>query len=180
VAVFTHDLVFLWMLSEAAGERDVEVAPRYFRRDSTGAGLVSEEWPWDGTKVPVRIAALRADLPSLKALAATDRPRYEALARDYYGKLRETWERAVEEVLFNGALKRFSQQVQTLRLRNLHRITQTQMETFEKGMTKTSSWIRGHDHAAALTVPIPEPPELEADLNTLDAWVKEVKTAHKD
>lgn len=179
VLVFTHDLVFLWMLQRAAKSRNVGLAPRYFRRDETGAGLISEEWPWDGQSVTTRIGLLKQASAGFTKLAATNRPKYEADVRIFYGRLREVWERSVEEVLFNNALRRFSPEVQTLRLRNLHRITEQHMADFEAGMTKASAWIQGHDHATELALPVPEPAEVSADLAALERWVADVKQQHK-
>lgn len=175
VLVFTHDLVFLWMLQEVAERERIALAPRYFRRDNAGAGVITDEWPWDGQNVKTRVGVLKNALPAIRKLAGTNRRAYEREARAFYGNLRETWERAVEELLFNNAVRRFSPEVQTLRLRNLHRITEQQMETFEAGMTKTSQWIQGHDHAAELALPIPEPDELATDFDVIDRWVAELR-----
>jgi recombinational DNA repair ATPase RecF len=176
VLVFTHELVFLWMLQGAAEEKGVALSPRYFRRDSNGAGLVSEEFPWRGQKITVRIDQLRQDVAELRRLFTSDRPAYEKGLRDYYGRLRDCWERAVEEVLFNGVVRRFSPEVQTLKLKNIHLITEAQMQQFEAGMTKTSRWQ--HDQPTALGLIFPEPDELLADLNTFHEWVKVIKKQH--
>jgi hypothetical protein len=173
VLVFTHDLVFLWMLQGAADDGGVTLHPRFFRRDSSGAGLVTEEFPWSGQKIAARIGVLRREQARLKRLAGTDRPAYERGLRDFYGRLRDCWERAVEEVLFNGAVRRFSPEVQTLRLKNLHRVGEQQMEQFEAGMTKASRLQ--HDQPPALGVTIPEPDELLADLESFEQWVRTIK-----
>ena len=175
VLVFTHDLVFLWMLQGVSAAHGVELVPRLFRRDASGTGIVSSEWPWDGQNVSTRIGVLKQTLQAFPKLAANDRKKYETEVRTFYGRLRDTWERAVEEVLLNSAVRRFQAEVQTLRLKNLHRITEQQMQDFEAGMTKSSAWIQGHDHATALALPVPEPAEAVSDLEALERWVKELK-----
>lgn len=175
VLVFTHDLAFLWMLHDTAEAIEAPLTPRYVRRDAQGPGLVSEEWPWDGLTVRSRAGKLKQDLVQLKKLAADDRPAYERYVRLFYGRLRDTWERSVEELLFNSAVRRFNPEVQTLRLRNLHRITEAQMETFKAGMTKTSRWIQGHDHAAALALPLPEYDEVSGDFATFEQWMESIR-----
>jgi hypothetical protein len=179
VLVFTHDLVFLWMLHNAAEDATTPLAPRYFRRDALGAGLITDEWPWDGQNVASRSGTLKNMLVALKKLAASDRPAYEAEVRVFYGRLRDTWERSVEEIIFNGAVRRFNPEVQTMRLRNLHRITEEQMSTFDAGMTKASNWIQGHDHATELALPIPEFDEVSADFRAFDGWFSELKKQNK-
>lgn len=177
ILVFTHDLTFLWMLQGSVEDVGVPLAPRLFRRDSTGAGIINEEWPWDGQKVSTRIGVLKNTLVQLKKAAKTDRPQYEAGVRLFYGRLRDTWERAVEEVLFNGAIRRFDQEIQTLRLKSLHKISEAQMQEFERGMTRTSE--QAHDHPPALALPIPEPEELEKDLQAIEQWVSSIRAVHK-
>ena len=175
VLVFTHDFVFLLLLQRTADKHSVQVQPRYFRRDGIQAGLVVEDWPWDGQTVKTRLSALKQMVQGFQKLAKMDRPRYETDVRTFYDRLRTTWERAVEEVLFNGAIRRFGKEVQTQRLRNLHRLTEQHLIDLEAGMTRTSDWIQGHDHAADLALPVPEPHETEVDLDTLDRWVREVR-----
>ncbi len=177
VLVFTHDLVFLWMLQGAADDAGVTLHPRYFRRDSGGAGLVTEEFPWSGQTIPGRVNDLRQEQARLKRLAGSDRAAYERGLRDFYGRLRDCWERAVEEVLFNRALRRFSPEVQTLRLKNLHRVSEQQMDDFDAGMTKASRLQ--HDQPPALGVTVPEPDELLADLDAFDNWVRAIKKQYE-
>lgn len=175
VLVFTHDLVFLLLLQRTADKQLVPVHPRYFRRDGTRAGLVVEDWPWDGQTVKTRLGVLKQMIQGFEKLAKTDRPHYETDVRSFYDRLRTTWERAVEEVLFNGAIRRFGKEVQTQRLKNLHRLNEQHLIDLEAGMTRTSDWIQGHDHAADLSLPVPEPHEAAADLDALERWVTAVK-----
>lgn len=175
VMVFTHDFVFLLLLQRMSEKRSVPIHPRYFRRDGQQAGLITEDWPWDGQTVSTRIGALKQTVQGFPNLAATDRPKYEEEVRSFYDRLRTTWERAVEEVLFNGAIRRFGKEVQTQRLKNLHRLTEQQLIDLDAGMTRTSEWIQGHDHAADLALPVPEPEEAVADLEALEQWVKSVR-----
>ena len=173
VLVFTHDLVFLWMLHGAAEGAEAPLVPRYFRRDAQGAGLITDEWPWDGLPVTSRAGVLKNDLVALKKLATTDRPEYEREVRVFYRKLRDTWERSVEEVLMNGAVRRFDPVVKTQRIENLHRVTQSQMATFVAGMTKSSKWL--HDQASELASSVPEFAEVNDDFLEFDKWLAELR-----
>jgi energy-coupling factor transporter ATP-binding protein EcfA2 len=177
--VFTHDLVFLWLLQGAAEEAGVEVTPRVFRRSAAGSGLVANDWPWDGLKVTPRIGALRQDLVRLKKVEADQPDVYEREIRWFYGKLRSTWERAVEEVLFQNAVRRFDTSVRTQSLKGIHKVTEAELKTLEEGMTKTSAWIEAHDHSPALSLPVPSVAEATKDLDSLEAWVKQIKGHYK-
>ncbi len=179
VLLFTHDMVFLLMLQRAAEKQAVPTHARYFRRDGQQAGLILDEWPWDGQKVSARLGALRNMIQSFPKMAINDRPQYEAVVRTFYDLLRTTWERAVEDILFGGAIKRFGREVHTKPLMTLHHVTEAQMAALEAGMTRASEWISGHDHAADLALPTPEPAEVAGDLKALEVWVSEVKSALK-
>jgi len=179
VLVFTHDLVFLWMLQSEAAIASLPLAPRLFRRDATRAGQISDDWPWDGQKVSARLGNLRTDLAQLKKLASSDRAKYEPELRLFYGRLRDTWERAVEETLLQNGVRRFGKEIKTQSLTKLHRLTEDHTNRLYKGMTKTSDWIPGHDHSPELALPLPEPDEAEQDFQDLATWVGDIKALYK-
>lgn len=175
VLVFTHDFVFLLLLQRAAEKQSVPVHPRHFRRDGQNVGLIDEDWPWDGQTVATRLGVLKQTVQGFPKLAVSDSPAYEAEVRTFYDRLRTTWERAVEEILFNGAIRRFGREVQTQRLKNLHRLTEKHVVDLEAGMSRASEWVQAHDHAPDLGLPAPAPSEAMADLAALERWVKDVR-----
>jgi hypothetical protein len=178
VLVFTHDMVFLSMLQKTAEDEQVDIARCMFWRTASLAGLVTDDWPWFGVKAKARVGQLKQVVVQLRRLAATDRPRYESEVHDFYGRLRDTWERAVEDHLLNGAIRRFGTEVKTKSLDNLHKLSESHIEALDQGMTKTSRWLRGHDHAAALGLPMPEPDELTSDVAQLEKWIGEMIALH--
>lgn len=180
VLIFTHDLAFALALQRYADEEGVEVTPRRLLRGADATGSVREDLPWDGTRLRSRVGQLR-DLHQQAAAAHRrgDHQDYERRAKEIYGYLREGWERGVEEVLLNGAVERFAPEVQTQRLRRLSAITDDHVNTLERGMSKTSRWLRGHDDAAALDEPVPPPDELAQDIEELEAWRVAVTRAHE-
>ena len=176
VIVFTHDVVFLVALSEQAERQRASVQHQYLRRDVAAAGHASQELPWVAMKVRDRIARLRdrwqlAD----KKYRSGEHESYEENASRIYGLLREAWERAVEEVLLEGAVERYRSSVQTLRVRQLADITDADCRQLEAGMTKCSKWLPGHDQSAADNAPLPEPNEVLEDIEALEGWVKTIR-----
>lgn len=124
-------------------------------------------------KTSKRIGVLKTDLIALKVEYDTGHACYERNIRDWYGRLRESWERAIEECLLNDAVRRFSHSVQTNRLEKaLQKIQPGDWPAIEKGMTRASAAIRGHDGAAGLNPPIPTTDAAKADLAEFEAWVK--------
>ncbi|MCH8342434.1 MAG: AAA family ATPase [Planctomycetes bacterium] len=178
VVVFTHDIVFLLTLMEHARDNDVDLTHQYLRRDRTGAGLCAKELPWEAMPVSKRIGHLRALRQDAEKLHRTgDQQEYERDAIRIYDLLRKAWERAVEEVLLYGIVERYRNSVQTQRSKYLADITDADCRALDAGMTKTSKWL--HDQAPAESAPVPDPSELQDDINALDDWVKGIRKRRK-
>lgn len=172
VVVFTHDVVFLLHLHQFAKEQEVEHLDQYVRQLSKGAGVSSEELPWVALPVKKRVGQLKnlwqeAD----KIFRGGHQSTYEKEAKHIYGLLRETWERAIEEVLLGGVVERYRPSIETKRLPKIADISDADCKTLEIGMSKCSRWLTGHDQAAAARAEVPEPAELKADIETLEGWI---------
>jgi energy-coupling factor transporter ATP-binding protein EcfA2 len=176
VIVFTHDLVFLLELHSNAEESSLPIGSMHLRRERAGAGIVIPDLPWKAMKVKSRIGVLNNDLQEArKQYNMGNFTLYDSMAHMIYGNLRETWERALEEVLLNGTVQRYRRNIQTLQLSKLADITEDDCKIFEKGMTKSSKWLIGHDLARAENEDIPKPDELEEDINGLKNWVENIR-----
>ena len=176
VVVFTHDAVFLMNLMEASEAVGQPIEVVHLARSGTTVGIPRGGAPWIAMKVKERIAYLNRRLQEAEAdLNAGQDERYRSVVPDLYGFLREAWERAVEEVLLNGSVVRFGREVQTNRLKPLVDITEADLTTIDRAMTKASRYIRGHDDAAAIVDEPPQPDELRADIKELADWTKEMR-----
>ena len=172
VIVFTHDIVFLLSLLEGADRSVADVKHQYLRRDRNLAGVSSQRLPWVAMKVKDRIGFMK-DLwqAAEKRYRKGEQMKYEEDAARIYGLLRESWERAVEEVLLDGTVERYRSSVQTLRVKDLADITDADCSSLQAGMTKCSRWLTGHDQSVADNTPISGPVELKADIQELQDWV---------
>jgi len=176
VVIFTHDIVFLLDLVELSERHGVELAQYHLERGCRGVGVCMDGVPWGAMKVRTRIGLLK-DRQQQAEFVFRNRgyAAYEPLAHDIYDLLRGTWERAVEEVLLNGAVMRFQRGIHTQQLRKLNDITPDDYDSIDEGMTKASRFIRSHDLAPAVNEPVPAPDELRDDIEKLDGWVGEVR-----
>jgi len=176
VIIFTHDIVFLLALHEHAEQLGIDLKDQHLRRTLAGAGVREERLPWAATKVNVRMGLLRELWQSAEKMFRNgDTADYEREAAHIYGLLRETWERALEEILLVGVVERFRESVQTKQINKLSEITEQDCKEFEAGMTKCSRWLPGHDQSGAANESVPEPDELKADLDCLDAWITRIR-----
>ena len=175
VIVFTHDVVFLLALHQTAKDMGVEHHNQHVRHTPKGAGVCVDELPWAAMAVKRRISYLKNEWQSADKLFRNGfQDRYEKEAQNLYGLLREAWERGIEEVLLRGIVERFRPGVQTQQITSIADITSDDCAAVEKGMSKCSAWLRGHDQSAAAPAPVPNPAELQDDINELDTWVKTI------
>lgn len=172
VVVFTHDVVFLLALRQYADELGVEPLDQHIRHQSKGAGVCTEELPWVALPVKKKIGYLNNGWQAADKLSrGGHQDAYEKEAKYLYGLLREAWERALEEVLLGGVVERYRPGVQTQQIAQIADISPEDCKAVETAMTKCSTWLPGHDMAAAAHAPVPAPAELKADIEALATWV---------
>ncbi|WP_425930335.1 AAA family ATPase [Pseudomonas sp. NyZ201] len=169
VIVFTHDIYFLCILEQKLEELGGALTKNYIRRTAQGYGVHSQDLPFDVLGTKDRLGRLRQELVAIRqALKAGEEDEHRRLTSACYGRLRLAWERCIEEVLLNGAVQRFGEGVSTQRLKSVV-VTDDDYREVESGMSKSSKF----EHDAATPVgrlPMPEPDELEQDIEKLSTW----------
>lgn len=181
VIVLTHDLPFLMMLSE---ESTTRINILSITRRGKLSGFPQGTPPWDTLKTVDRIKQLKQLEVDLRRYTKCDdfiEDIYNRDAKHIYGKMRETWERLVEEWLIRNVVQRFSRAVQTRNIRYLVDSTPEDVATISAGMGKCSTFFEGHDTAAGLGVTeIPDIDEVLGDIRALDAYFEALKKRRKD
>ena len=180
VIIFTHDLVFY---RELLGEADRQgVLLKFQNVEALGdwTGIITGTAPWDAMKVKNRITILEQTLKAAKdAETSADPVKYKSAFRDFYGYLRSTWERAVEELLFHRVIERLEPEVKTMSLTGVD-VDAPAVEAVFKGMTRASGMISAHDHAAAKNTALPASGDMDNDLAELKKFVERQKTKIKE
>lgn len=177
VVIFTHDLTFLLALQNKCQEQGVKYLATTIRKIQTTTGIIDKSLPWIGLPVKGRISHLKQEIQGLEAKYKNITPNmpeqlkeYEDGAKLWCEKLRETWERSIEEILFNDSVQRFNPAIQTQRLKRAPFTTELYLK-IETGMKNCSNWV--HDRAAGLGEEIPEPTILKEYLDTCEEFIKE-------
>ncbi len=169
VIVFTHDIYFLLLLKEAAGLSGVQITTQSLMKHADGFGVCIQDLPFEGKNTRARIGALKA---IHQEIAKLHREGKEEDCRERtagaYSKLRMTWERAVEEILLQGAVMRFRKGVETQKLAGVI-VDDDDYHEMYAGMTKCSNYT-AHDKAPFAGTVFPEPDELLADITELEKW----------
>lgn len=180
VIVFTHEVVFLTQLSQAAERSGVPCSTQSVHRTRASTGHVDPELPWTALSTQGRIRWIKNEWQKAEKVFRIDgQSAYDPLATTLYAKLRQTWERAVEEILLNKVVERFRTSVETQRLKDVRDVQPSDLAAVETGMKKCSTWEGGHDQAPAINEPLPHPTELMADVTALENWVKDVESRRK-
>ncbi|MFC7498830.1 AAA family ATPase [Enterovirga sp. GCM10030262] len=176
VIIFTHNLLFYQEVLRACADRDPQILalPCLIQQSTDGFGLVSiDDQPWIAKKVRERERALDAQLKAIPGGLAADSEELRVLAKQFYTDLRETWERAVEEVVLGGVVERFGTDVKTQSLK-LVDIDDADYRTIFFAM-KRASERSGHDQAAAKQIDAPDKKQMDADLLELRGFIAKHK-----
>jgi hypothetical protein len=179
VIVFTHNITFHYSVRSHAQEAKVPVRTEWIaKKGSDLFGIIDEQQkPWLTLPVMERITKIRNEI---KALEKGYDPADEAHRRDIVGiytMMRETWERLVEEILFNEVVERFRPEVRTLRLRAA-RIDDNDYEAVYGGMTRCSRYS-GHDHPKEAPPALPTIKATLEELSQLETHAAEAKKRRK-
>ena len=153
------------------------------RRGAYGCGSLDPDGePWLTKHLPGRRQWLTEQLGRLKKLHAAASEDYEVQLRFFYDRLRESWEKFIEEKLFAQVIARFQPQVQTLRLKEAF-VDDDIVIRVHFGMTAVSSYT-GHDRPAGKGGALADPAECEKDLKAftdcLDQTDVKAKIAAKE
>lgn len=168
VIVLTHDIYFLCVLQQEAEAVGLDALTQCIRRDAAGFGVQTSRLPFDTLVTSKRVKALRQMHQEVAAVHKTNaEDETKRLTREAYFHLRLAWERAVEEVLFQGVVSRFDEGVSTQKLKYVV-VEHTDHAAIDAGMKRCSKFA--HDPAAHVHLPTPHPDELKADIETLETW----------
>jgi hypothetical protein len=172
VIIFTHNLLFYQEVLRACADRDPQVPalPCLIQQSGQTFGVVSvDDQPWIAKKVRERERALEAQLKAIPDALGPGSEELRLLAKQFYTDLRETWERAVEEVVLGGVVERFGTDVKSQSLK-LVDIDDADYRTIFFAM-KRASERSGHDQAAAKQIDAPDKGQMEEDLLELRGFV---------
>ena len=173
VIVFTHDIIFFNELCGAAEGQGIEPITIALFGDKDAAGKIDAAgMVWKGLNVAKRLGKIKNDFAPLPKLLASSPADYEYKMKNLYGRMRDTYERVVEEVIFRDIVRRGTDVIQTQLLRYVT-LSDTLAIRFHEGMTRANT--HSHDNPAADTVPVPKPEDFEADIAALEKLVEDLR-----
>lgn len=173
VIVFTHDIAFLFLLDQACREKGALIAFRSVSRNDEYAGLVLQD-------PPVRAQRLNKVIDGLQNQFDNEKRFYENGAHNQWERtvdglqkrLRDTWERAVEEAL-SPVYRCLSDKVDTSGLAKVTVLTECDCNKMREAYRRCSPYL--HSAPDALNRPVPTPEALQAEITTLRSWVEDIR-----
>ena len=169
VIVFTHNILFHHMLWTEARRAGVGRHSEWMSNAGNDRfGLIDgTKKPWQMKKVPERLQEISEDLQSLIRDGYDPKDQsFRPHVVQVYTKMRETWERVIEEVLFNGVVQRFRPEIMTQSLKEACIDPENDYPVIFEGM-KQCSHYSGHDPAQDLPPQLPDPNKISRDLDDL-------------
>jgi len=180
VIVFTHDIAFLLAINYNASLSGVKFHLQAIERSGKGTGVCSKESPWIILKVDRRINILRENIQTINTIKESgNKSQYNSEVSVFYSRLRSTWEKMVEELLFHKVIFRLRKSVNTQELRYVE-VTDDDYKTIFAAMSKCSDIIEAHDTPEEVGETIPAPAELESDLQQLQEFCKLIRRRGKE
>lgn len=182
VIVFTHNIVFHYMICGEARRTGIPLHTEWIR--STGGnrfGIIdNSQRPWQMKPARQRRDEIEQEFRSLKDIGY-DRSdqKFRQDITGLYTMMRETWERVIEEILFNDSIQRFRPEVMTLRLRLACFDRADDYPIIEEGMRKCSRYS-GHDTASSLPPDLPTLDEINRDIKQLLNFIDMASKRRKD
>lgn len=178
VVVFTHDPRLCSYLTIHAKQQEVGIVYRTVRRRGNAAGIIVDGLDWGACRTKQRVKILQKEADALKAKRDggdfKDDSSLDREIRVCYGRLRSTWERAVEEVLLAGVVERMNPPVHTQLLRKISDIEDNDIAIVDQNMSKCSTVIDAHDDPMTAPAQCPTVEELITDIDVLWQWMRTI------
>lgn len=176
VIVFTHDFAFMCLIGAHDGAR---VTQRKIIHGHKGFGTVIRDPEFSTLSTNRRIKELDRICSEMKSSGTVGEcPDGTNPIEAAFQKLRKTWEHAVEEVLFNAVITRYTEAVHTKQLRAVT-VCDDDFRAIDEGMTICSKYS-AHERAGHLQPPGPTLSELEKQIEKLADWYECVKGRKKE
>lgn len=176
VVVFTHDTSFLGQLCDEIEAAGTPNSMSFLEWRGGLPGCVNDGLPWDHQGYKARINALEQAQSKLAKTWPTY-PGEEDIAeiRHQYDRLRATLERVIQDVVFNGVVKRYRDWIRVDALEDVVGFDRTEYEAIEKLHKRSCDVVTAHDPSSAKAATVPTPTELGNDIAALKTIAERVK-----
>lgn len=180
VIVFTHDTSFLGQLCDEIDAEGVSSTKSFLQWYGGSPGCVNEGLPWDHQGYKARINSLeQAQSKLAKSWTAYPGDTDIAAMRHEYDRLRATLERVIQDVVFNGVVKRYRDWIRVDSLEDVVGFDRLEYEAIEKLHKRSCDVVTAHDPSSAKAATVPTATDLGNDIDSLKSIVEMIKNRRK-
>jgi energy-coupling factor transporter ATP-binding protein EcfA2 len=175
IIIFTHDIAFLFAIQKECDEQGVPIHKTAMQLGLEGYGMCNPPYgvPWEAMRVQERVQHLYLRCKEAEQeYNANQMDKYRDLSSNCYVLLRKCWEKTIEEIIFNGVVERFDEEVNTQSLASVL-VTDDDFLKISHAMSKCSD--PSHDEPPADNSLPPPPEEIRQDIKHLDDFVREIR-----
>ena len=181
VIVFTHNILFHHMLCSEARRSCVGMHCVWMSNAGNDRyGLIdNSKKPHQMKGVCERLNEIQKDFAVLTAGGydhTNQKFRREIIG--LYTYMRETWERIIEEILFNNVVQRFRPEIKTMRLKDAPVDPEADYPAIFEGMTRCSSYS-GHDRPLEMQPAFPSVDQICSDIKQLKDFAEKAQNRRK-
>ncbi|MAM87510.1 MAG: hypothetical protein CME36_09420 [unclassified Hahellaceae] len=180
VVVFTHDTSFLGQLCDEIDVADVPSLLSFLEWQGGAPGSVNAGLPWDHQGYKARINSLEQAQSKL----AKTWPVYPGEAetnamRQEYDRLRATLERVIQDVVFNGVIKRYRDWIRVDSLEDVVGFDRKEYEAIDKLHKRSCDVVTAHDPSSAKAAAVPTATDLGNDISDLKIIIETIIARRK-
>lgn len=181
VVVFTHNILFHHMVSSEARRFQVACHEEWMTNlGNNRFGIIDKaQKPWHIRPVTERLQNIEQARKGLESRGYdyTDEA-FRGDVTELYANMRTTWERIVEEILFNRSVQRFQPEIKTQSLRMACFDPENDYPVIFEGMKRTSHYS-GHDLAEDLPGELPTFEQIDHDIGDLENFAAHARERRK-
>jgi energy-coupling factor transporter ATP-binding protein EcfA2 len=180
VIIFTHDTAFLGQLCDEIEAEGAQNAMMFLEWQGSFPGCVNDGLPWDHQGYKERIDALeQAQRKLAKGWPLYPGEKESNQMRNQYDRLRATLERVIQDLVFNGVVKRYRDWIQVDKLEEVVGFDHTEYEAIKKLHKRSCDVVSAHDPSSAKAAPVPTATDLGNDIEALKTIVESIKKRRK-
>ena len=181
VIILTHDTTFLGQLRDEIETKNCDHLIQFLEWRGNNSGWVNDGLPWGHQNYKERIDRLEKAQRSLEKIPW---PAYPGDAecgemRHQYSLLRSTIERVIQDVVFNGVVRRFRDWVRVDGLLAVANLREVDCKEIVRLYQRCNGVVDSHDPSSDKNDPVPTALELGKDIEDLKNTIKQIQDGRK-
>jgi len=181
VIVFTHDTSFLGQLRDEIDENNLDNKICFLEWKGQYAGNVCDGLPWGHSSYKERIVALEKIHEDLVKKPWPQYPNEDDAADmlKAYDRMRAAIERVIQDVVFNGVVRRYRDWINVGRLKDVVGFDDAECDAINRLYQRCNNLVDAHDPSSAKSSTVPNVTALGKDIDDLKAVIKTIQDRRK-